>query len=106
VSEPSNNFYQKEQRGDSILQMVYIDLQENSVSDPPSPVPEVLRLYRGVTQMTDCLSTGEEEPSSVEVDENKEYGLADPAPALSDNKDGNSHIQSMFKNLNELPIHI
>jgi len=105
VSEPPNNFYQKEQGGDSILQMVYIVLRENSLSDPPSPVPEVLRLHRGVTQMTDCSSTGEDEPSSIEVVNNKEYGRVDTAPALSDNEDFNSHIQSILKNLHELPIH-
>jgi len=106
VSEPPNNFYQKEQAGDSILRVANICLLENSLSDPPSPVPEVLRLHRGVTQMTDCGSIGEEKSSSVEVVNNKEYGLVDTAPVLSDNEDGNSHIQSILKNLYELPIQV
>jgi len=93
---------QKEQGGDIILQMVYFD--ENSLSDPPSPVPKVLMLHRGVPQLTDCGSTDEEEPYSP-VD-NKEYDLVDTAPALSDYEDGNSHIQSMLKNLSELPTHV
>jgi len=89
-----------------MLQMVYCDLHENSLSDPPSPVPEVLWLRRGITKMTDCCSTDEEEPSSVEEVDNKVYVLEDTAPALSDNEDGNSHIQSMLKNLYELPTHV
>jgi len=104
--EPPNNLYQKEQRGDSILQMVYIDLQENSLNDPPSPEPEVLKLYIGVTQMTDCGSTDEEESSSVDVVDNQDYGLLDTASALCENEDGNSHIQTRLKNLYDLPIHV
>jgi GTP-sensing pleiotropic transcriptional regulator CodY len=55
--------------------------------------------------MTECRLT-EEEPSSVEVENNQTYGQVIISPALSDNEDSDLHIQSMLKNLDELPIHV